>query len=250
MKYQNTFEIITKDIQDIEKLVGNFNNYSSIPLIEIDLALSKLRNIYELLLIFREVDNEAISEDAENIPKPKVEIPYDKNDPEMEEDTEIFSFEESEMHATEAIPSDTPDAVETTKTGAEEIHDKEVLNEEKKIPKKDSILSERFTSDKLYINEKLREQTVKSDIKSKIQSSPIKTIAGSIGINDKFYFIRELFNGNPEHFRNSMEILDHALNFNEAYNYLIEQFDWDMESEPVQQLLSLIRRKFISTGHE
>ena len=79
-----------------------------------------------------------------------------------------------------------------------------------------------------------------------MQASPIKSITGSIGLNDKFYYIRELFKGNTEEFSLTLGVLDNAHNFNEAYNYLIEHFDWDMESEAVQQLLSLIRRKFIT----
>ena len=35
-------------------LVSNFKNYSRIPSIELDLALSRLRNVYDLLLMFRE----------------------------------------------------------------------------------------------------------------------------------------------------------------------------------------------------
>lgn len=71
-----------------------------------------------------------------------------------------------------------------------------------------------------------------------------------MGINDKFYFIRELFNGNAEYFREAMNVLDQAENFNEAYTYIQKTFDWDMEGETVQQLLNLIRRKFINTGND
>lgn len=51
MEIKHTVEILTKDIQDIEKLVRNLNNYETPPQIEIDLAMSKLRNVYDLLSI-------------------------------------------------------------------------------------------------------------------------------------------------------------------------------------------------------
>lgn len=51
MEIKHTVEILTKDIQDIEKLVRNLNNYETPPQIEIDLAMSRLRNVYDLLLL-------------------------------------------------------------------------------------------------------------------------------------------------------------------------------------------------------
>ncbi|MDF1571024.1 MAG: hypothetical protein P1P82_05345 [Bacteroidales bacterium] len=56
MEIKHTIEILTKDIQDIEKLVRNLNNYTSPPQIEIDLAMSRLRHVYDLLsLISRDM---------------------------------------------------------------------------------------------------------------------------------------------------------------------------------------------------
>jgi hypothetical protein len=49
MEIKHTIEILTKDIQDIENLVRNLNKYPTPPRIEIDLAMAKLRNVYELL---------------------------------------------------------------------------------------------------------------------------------------------------------------------------------------------------------
>ena len=51
MEIKYTIEILTKDIQDIEKLVGNIGNSKEASAIELDLALSKLRNVYEILTL-------------------------------------------------------------------------------------------------------------------------------------------------------------------------------------------------------
>jgi hypothetical protein len=120
------------------------------------------------------------------------------------------------------------------------------------IPQADSILeaNSKPKEGKQFLNEKFGEQNKKNDIASKLQGQAIKSIAGSIGINDKFFYIRELFAGNAESFRLTMEELDIARNFNEAYSLLLDKFQWDMESEPVQMLLNLIRRKFITSGNE
>ena len=272
MKYRHTIQIITKDIQDIEKLVDNFNNYSSIPAIEIDLALSKLRNIYDLLLMFREApedisvfgaDSESGVEADNHEPEIRTEevlketppikvISQENVEPEAEDIWSVTDLKETEKTEPVIPPtvqmtsSDLPENV-LKATPANTIPEITVA---KKAEKESSLLGDKYKTEKKFINDRFGEQTVRKDLRSKLQTTPITNIAGSIGINDKFYLIRELFKGNAESFRSTMDILDHSQNFNEAFNYLIEHFDWNMESEPALQLLGLIRRKFISQGNE
>lgn len=54
MEIKYTLEILTKDIQEIEKLVGNLQNSPKGSTLELDMALSKLRNVYDILTVIRE----------------------------------------------------------------------------------------------------------------------------------------------------------------------------------------------------
>ena len=54
MEIKYTLEILTKDIQDIEKLVGKLQNSERGSTLDLDLALSKLRNVYDVLTEIRE----------------------------------------------------------------------------------------------------------------------------------------------------------------------------------------------------
>jgi hypothetical protein len=72
----------------------------------------------------------------------------------------------------------------------------------------------------------------------------------AIGINDRYNFIRELFNNDTTAFEGAIKFLNDATSFNDAYNYMLLYFNWDMDSEPVQQLLEIIRRKFIKNRNE
>ena len=241
MEFKNTLEIVTKDIQDIEKLVSNFKNYSSIPNIELDLALSRLRNVYDLLLLFREE-----SGNKNILPETPVENKKD-----------LHKGKEHEAHANtppdhEDLKESIPNVPRETKTKESEKTAEPVaeLKKESDSPEP-SVVTKNKDSEKIYIHEHLGKQHgTKKDISTKLQGQAIKSIAASIGINDKFFFIRELFAGNAETFRQTMEELDHVRNFNEAYSMLLDRFAWDMESEPVQTLLNLIRRKFIPSGNE
>jgi len=226
MEFKTTLEIVTKDIQDIEKLVGNFKNYSRIPNIELDLALSRLRNVYDLLLMFRDDSQTDIL-----IPAPKTLTER------IDTSTEVVVPEKTAI----AIPSEPVNA--TTSVIKNKIKTDPETSEK-------NIVGQRPSVEKKFINEKLGEQTSKKDISSKLQSQAIKSISGSLGINDKFLFIRELFAGNAESFRHTMDELDDARNFNDAYSLLSDKFQWDMDSETVQMLLNLIRRKFITSGNE
>ncbi len=230
MEFKTTLEIVTKDIQDIEKLVSNFKNYSRIPNIELDLALSRLRNVYDLLLMFKSDNDDA--KDASHSHKPTPNTLAEttaKDKPDGFPDT-LSVQAENVKPVTERVRKDTstPPPVAA----------------ERPIVKKKTV------EEKKFINEKLGEQTIKKDVSSKLQGPAIKTIAGSLGINDKFLFIRELFGGNADTFRLTMNELDEVHNFNEAYSLLMDRFHWDMDSEPVQMLLNLIRRKFITSGNE
>lgn len=237
MEFKTTLEIVTKDIQDIEKLVSNFKNYSSIPNIELDLALSRLRNVYDLLLMFR--DDKKIESPAQ-ISVPKVEVTEPKTIPVKEIETAPVErvYEESKAETPKEEISIKPE-------------EKSEVAPEIASPKAEkTIVAAKLKEEKSFINEKLAEHAPKKDVASKLQSQGIKSIAGSLGINDKFLFIRELFGGNAEVFRQTMEQLDEAHNFNDAYTILITNFQWDMDSETVQMLLNLIRRKFITSGNE
>jgi hypothetical protein len=225
MGFKNTFEIITKDIQDIEKLVGNFKNYSEIPNIELDLALSKLRNVYDILLLIKD-ENQKNSLKSNSESKIREEA-----EPEQIVDQEKINLEE------ELIQLDNY----SCQTEKETSLDQELSQ------KPEKTITDKFESEKGFVNERLSSEKNKNDLSSRLQSSPIQSIAGSIGINDKFLFIRELFNGDAEIFRSTMETLDHSPNLESALNYLRINFTWPMEDDTVKQLITLIKRKFISS---
>ncbi len=244
MGFKNTLELITKDIQDIENLVSNFQNYSKLPLIELDLSLSKLQNVYDLLLMIR--DHEV----AEKI----------MNSEETEKDEVLEMAPESIQ---EPVPEQLENKVEDEKIevkdeAIEAIDEEPVISTEENIQKDSSIekevshkaktISEKFEKSGELLNEKLAGN--KNNVSDTIHAKPVKSIAGSMGVNDKFYFMRELFDGKADVFRGTIESLDNTVNFDEAANYLSSKFNWDMDSEPVQSLLNLIRRKFITIENE
>ena len=83
MEIKYTLEILTKDIQDIGKLVENLQFSQGGSTLELDLALSKLRNVYDILTVIREdlkqpVQAAVRAPEATTPPEPVVETPLPK----------------------------------------------------------------------------------------------------------------------------------------------------------------------------
>jgi len=75
---------------------------------------------------------------------------------------------------------------------------------------------------------------------------PLETLAGAFTLNEKLQFINELFDGSSDDFSSSVKQLDQLANMDAARNMLTElsqTFNWDTESEIVEDFLYKICRR-------
>jgi hypothetical protein len=63
-------------------------------------------------------------------------------------------------------------------------------------------------------------------------------------VNDKFLFIRELFDGNSESYEKAISSLDRSSSFADARAVIMSYAGNNMETEAIKQLLDLVKRKF------
>ncbi len=81
-----------------------------------------------------------------------------------------------------------------------------------------------------------------------IMKGSIGKLSESVGINQRFMFTKELFDGNPDLLKHALKSIDHCESFKDAIKLLnerfVEELNWDKESEPVDEFLQLIYRKF------
>ena len=82
-----------------------------------------------------------------------------------------------------------------------------------------------------------------TNLEAKISSRPVTSIKSAIGINDKFQYIRELFEGNAESFNKTVDELDALNNLNEAVDYLKNNFKWK-KNETSLKFVALVKRRF------
>lgn len=82
----------------------------------------------------------------------------------------------------------------------------------------------------------------------KLQQVPLDDIRKSIGINDRFAFINELFGGNQQQYSENIEKLNSFSDYANArrllYDELAVNFNWNKESKAFHQLDSLVKRRF------
>ncbi len=78
--------------------------------------------------------------------------------------------------------------------------------------------------------------------------APIETVGRSISLNQKFRFINQLFNGNTAAYNQAVAELDTLNNYGQAldliqYRYA-SQYSWDMNSDEVNELIDILKRRF------
>ncbi len=227
MDYKHTIDILSENIKELDEIVSGFKKLERIPELDLDLVLDKTRNLYEILLLLKK---------SIKLDQPENTTTHDITEPEPASGEETLSNEEM----TDKAVADKSDIIELET--ADEIPPEPSEGDSDESPK---ILSDRFKKKTTLLNEDITQSKPVYNLSSRLQTKPITNIQNAIGINDKFLFIKELFGGNADKYNVTIDTLNNATHFNEAYNYLVENFQWDMDSELVQKILDLIRRKFI-----
>ncbi len=147
-----------------------------------------------------------------------------------------------------------PEAVEQTpKAGSPEVVEQtpkagspEVVEQPPKARSQEAakpILADRFASSE-RLAEKISHPRQDDDLSSKIKSKPITDIGDAIGMNDKFYFIRELFSGDVPAYNDTIRRLNAAISLGEAMKILDESTVMDSDPAAQSSFVDVVRRKF------
>ncbi len=79
-----------------------------------------------------------------------------------------------------------------------------------------------------------------------LKSKHVTNLSEAIGINDRFLFIREIFDGNLNHYSEAITKLNNVNNLSEARDIISSYTDDNNDNEAVKQLLDLVKRKLPS----
>lgn len=97
------------------------------------------------------------------------------------------------------------------------------------------------------LNDLFNEQREDHSLSAQFQKAKVSDLTKAISINDKFTFIKELFNNKGEEFSAAITKLNQCTSMEEAVNCLEtfkQTFFWDSTSTAYLSLCDLVRRKF------
>jgi len=250
MEKEALLKIIIQDIRELDTLLSTFTGKPEIPKTFINLSRSKVKGILEELDLLENLADYKTKEFiVENKPEIKQIITPELTPVlkptiiEIEEPVEI-----PKIVKTEVIPEPAPVAKiqRVVKPEIEEINIQKLPT--KKIePLKTaqtSILGEKLGRDTPSYNESIA-QKKETDPSSRFQTKPIDDLRKGIGINDRFYFTRELFNGNAELMNQSLEQLNQMKDLKSAESFLETNFLWEGNIEAVKAFNEIVRRRFL-----
>lgn len=90
-----------------------------------------------------------------------------------------------------------------------------------------------------------------NSLAARLEQSKINDLRQAIGINEKFLFINDLFEGNLSYYNKAIDELNSFQSLNGARTYLIElsvEYGWTADSSAKEKLHQLIDRKFESNA--
>ncbi len=98
------------------------------------------------------------------------------------------------------------------------------------------------------IGDKVTKDTPTRRLSDQLKSAPLADLKTSIGINERFAFINELFAGDQQSYLQSIESINHLQTYEEAHELihhkLTSQYNWKPQSERFRQFDELVRRRF------
>jgi hypothetical protein len=276
MDFNSTIDLIIRELDEAREIIDDLKKFRGAPILQIELAKSKCRNAAEVISLLKDSANAAVETDSIITPVPKAirieqEVPLRSEHAESEAERPVIPPDreapapnrlsgsdtfETEGEATPAAPPEkifkTPEKTSNASEKTEAPPEKTSKTPEKEpepAPKKPfvaPIIADTFSHLANRFNEQIGE--THGDDFSYTHGRHLANLTEAIGINDKFYYIREIFDGNRDAYSQALSRLEKAQNLTEARVVLLSYRTDKSENPAVRQLLDLVRRKF--TGNE
>jgi len=272
---------IQKKRDEMAALIDNIKEHSdriqkseNLPLLELSVILSKINQLHEKTLILKfmsafeqgveleeygidefrklkeiqyHMESEIQTQDVEADDEEEIESS-------VEEVNEVLELEQEEEEEVTYDLESTSD-YETTDESSEELPaEKELPSEEESSPedemplfRMEEIESKEEFSSKPDLNEAYTEEE-DSSISAHLEKQPISDLLTAIGLNERYLYANELFEGDIANFKESIQKLDSFDGIDSAKSYfdneLMTRHQWDKDNELVNSLFALLERRY------
>ncbi len=218
MDFKSTIDLIIKDLNEASEIIDDLKKYPGVPALQVELAKSKCKSAGEVIALLKNL--------IEFVPVNQQPI-TEKPDP----TTPPITLAEKKPESKES----------ENKPESKEAEKKPESKESEKKPLSVPIVADRFG----HIDDNYKEnpEISKKEVSKHLKSKPVTSLLEAIGINDKFLFIREIFDGNKDVYMQAISRLDKAENLQDAREIIMSYIDEKHENEAVEALLDLVKLK-------
>jgi hypothetical protein len=232
MYHQYNTGTVQKDLDFLKILTARFHEQEQPIDLEVEIALQKVLNIYEYLLKLKLTSVEAAPAEQKTVPA---------------ESGKTDAGVEKVQAPKPPVAAETPVKQQPLANTIPDIPQQTAISKEEpaaSVKKESGILAEKIRPPAYNpINETLAQKNPVTDLSSRLQTAPLVTIASGVGLNDRFLYIRELFQGNSDLYGKTVSKLDAAGSLNDALDFIDRNFDWDKENSTVQKFIHLVHRR-------
>ncbi len=207
MEYNAMIDLIIKDLDEARAIIDDLKKYPGVPAIQIELAKTKCKSAGEIIALLKNIqNNNSFTGDVKQRDEKKEPvIPVEKK-------------------PSPSVKAEEP--VHTTQQGSGS-----------------AILADSFSHLSNRFNEQLGNLKEEDDFTEILKSMHLSNLSEAIGVNDKFLFLREIFNGNRDAYALVISKLEHVNNIEDAKAVITNYTGDNQENAAVKQLLDLVKRK-------
>lgn len=227
-------------------------NEVRVPQIEIDIIMATMRRLYESM---SHLHKQKPLDRVEKTEMLKEEITVNETTEAKVEEAIIEEITVAEkLEDYEKVTTDFQEEVDAIEESVlsepeeqtAEVAEAEVETQEIEKPKPSLLLQ--FEDEIFSVNDSVAQKVADKSLVDKLSNTRIENLKSAIGINDKFYFINELFSGNSQAYEDVIYTLNNFKRFDEAMQYtstLKHKYEWSTETEAYQKLTHFLERKFV-----
>ena len=170
-------------------------------------------------------------------------------DSDIEDFDSDLNIDEGEMIVEEEIVEEAEESEEELEVVDSSVDNIVELKKEEVEKEEDSgIRAYRIVRENVPTLSDVLERTEDNSLAARLQRKPVSDLISAIGINDKFLFLNELFNGSMEKYNKSIRSLNSFSTLLGAKTYMSElqiEFQWDCNSDAYKKLNDLVERRFL-----
>ena len=258
MENKELLNQIQGEVKDIELLINAFAGKDSIPLIELDICLDKMKKLYQDINKLKNTERDFMPPEHN---KDEYIDSFDVNDS-IGDDDEDETHNDSEDNNITSGNNEADNVVEEESTDAkpDAVIEKKVVDDfkteitiEKEKDNKSTknkygggeVVADRIKPKKQSINDMISQNKFDKDISSKFKTSQINDINKAININDRVWFIKELFKGDSALYKRTISELNASADLDSALNFIKNNFDWDSSEKVVEKFVKVLSRRFV-----